>query len=69
MQHLPSDAVLDELNRDYAGILASGRIEPTVASKQEIADHDVPDLARLKMRFDRHSYTKLRGVIDRLNHP
>jgi uncharacterized protein (TIGR00730 family) len=67
MHHLPSDAVLDELNRDFASILASGRIEPTVASKSEIADHDVPDLARLKMRFDRHSYSKLRALIERLN--
>jgi len=27
----------------------------------------VPELARLKMRFDRHSYSRLRELINRLN--
>ena len=36
-------------------------------SKAEIADHDVPDLARLRMRFDRHSYARLHVLIKRLN--
>ena len=35
-------------------------------SKAEIADHDVPDLARLRMRFDRHSYARLHVLIKRL---
>ena len=67
MQKLPTDDQLDALNRDFAGILASGRIEPTTASRAEIADNDVPELARIKMRFDRHSYPTLRALIDRLN--
>jgi uncharacterized protein (TIGR00730 family) len=67
MQRQPSDAQIDALNRDFASILASGRIEPATASRAEIADNDVPKLARLKMRFDRHSYPKLRELIDRLN--
>jgi uncharacterized protein (TIGR00730 family) len=67
MQHLPSDTELDALNRDFSNILASGKIEATTASRAEIADNDVPNLARVKMRFDRHSYPRLRELIDRLN--
>jgi len=67
MKHLPDEGTLDQLNTDFASILASGKIEPTQASKAEIADRDVPDLARLKMRFDRHSYSRLRELINRLN--
>jgi uncharacterized protein (TIGR00730 family) len=67
MQQLPAPAAIDALNADFADILASGRIEPTPASKAEIGDGDVPDLARLKMRFDRRSYSRLRALIDRLN--
>jgi uncharacterized protein (TIGR00730 family) len=67
MQHLPSDTALDALNRDFSNILASGKIEATTTSRAEIADNDVPNLARVKMRFDRHSYPRLRELIDRLN--
>ena len=48
-------------------MLASGRIEPAETSRAELADDDVPDLARLRMRFDRRSYSRLRELIDRLN--
>ena len=47
--------------------MPSGNIEPTAASKAEIADDDVPELARLQMRFDRRSYSRLRELINRLN--
>jgi uncharacterized protein (TIGR00730 family) len=69
MQHLPSEAHIDALNTEFADILASGRIEPTTTSKAEIADDDVPGLARLGMRFDRRSYSRLRELIDRINAP
>jgi hypothetical protein len=69
MQHLPDPARIEALNTEFADILASGGIEPTTASKAEIADDDGPDLARLRMRFDRRSYSRLRALIDRLNEP
>ena len=68
MQSLPSDATLAALNHDFADI-TSGPIEPVPTSKAEIADRDVPDLARLRMRFDRHSYARLHVLIKRLNDP
>lgn len=67
MKSLPTDDVIAALNTEFADIIAHGRIEPTVASKAEIADDDVPDLARLKFRFDRHGYARLRVLVDRLN--
>jgi uncharacterized protein (TIGR00730 family) len=67
MHRLPSDDVIAELNREFADIVVSGPIEPVGASKAEISDHDVPELERLKMRFDRHGYARLRMLIDRLN--
>jgi hypothetical protein len=67
MRSLPPPEMIDRLNDEFADLLASGHIEPAEASKAEKADDDVPDLARLKLRFDRHSYSRLRQLIDRLN--
>ena len=67
MQTLPSDADIAALTSDFADIITSGGMEPVAASKAEIADRDVPDLARLRMRFDRHSYARLHALIKRLN--
>jgi uncharacterized protein (TIGR00730 family) len=67
MKSLPSAAALVSLNHDFADIITSGEIEPVPTSKAELADRDVPDLARLRMRFDRHSYARLHVLIKRLN--
>ncbi len=67
MQTLPSDAALAALNREFADVLASGTIQPAAASAAEIADRDVPDLARVRLHFDRHSYSRLHALIKRLN--
>jgi uncharacterized protein (TIGR00730 family) len=69
MHHAPDDAALGHLSEDFADILSSGHIQRTEASKAEIADNDVPELERIKMRFDRHGYSRLRSLIDRLNQP
>ncbi len=67
MQSLPSEAEITALNNDFADIVTSGEIAPGPTSKAEIADRDVPDLARLRLRFDRHSYARLHTLIRRLN--
>jgi uncharacterized protein (TIGR00730 family) len=67
MHKLPDDAQLAQLNTDFRDIVTTGHIETATASKAELADNDVPDLARLRMRFDRHSYSRLRALIDWLN--
>jgi hypothetical protein len=67
MHKLPDDAQIAQLNVDFRDIVTTGHIESVAASKAELADNDVPDLARLRMRFDRHSYSRLRALIDWLN--
>ena len=69
MQRAPAEAALLELNHDFADILAAGAIEVAPASNAEIADDDVPGLARVKLHFDRHSYARLHALIRRLNGP
>jgi hypothetical protein len=67
MQRLPTTSMLASLNRDFTDILVSGAIEPVDASNAEISDHDAPDLARLRLHFDRHSYARLHALIKCLN--
>jgi hypothetical protein len=67
MHTAPSDTALAGLTQEFAGIITSGAIEPVEASRAEIADKDVPELARLRLRFDRHSYARLHLLIQRLN--
>ncbi len=67
MQRSPTDEQLAALNIDFADIVSKGTIERAEASKAERADDDVPDLARLRLRFDRHGFARLRCLIDRIN--
>jgi uncharacterized protein (TIGR00730 family) len=67
LHQLPSPAELAKLNEEFADIVTRGEIEVAEASKAEHADSDVPELARLRMRFDRHGYARLRNLINRLN--
>jgi hypothetical protein len=69
LQTAPSESKVATLNAEFADVLTSGEIAPVATSKAEIADRDVPDLARLGLRFDRHSYARLHGLIRRLNEP
>jgi hypothetical protein len=69
MQELPPEPKIAALNAEFADIITSGELAPVAASKAEIADRDVPDLARLRLRFDRHSYARLHALIRRLNQP
>src|SRR5689334_8195936 len=67
VQRLPDPPRLDDLNRDFQDIVARGKIEPADVSKRELADNDVPELPRLRFRFDRYSYARLRQFINALN--
>ena len=67
LQHLPSEEDLEKLNDTFGDILTSGRIEPAQTSPAEIADHDHVELPRLRLRFDRTHWARLRRLIDALN--
>jgi uncharacterized protein (TIGR00730 family) len=67
MQRAPDLSALQMLNEDFADIVAKGKIEVVPAAKVEIAEHDVPHLPRLRFRFDRRNYARLRALINAIN--
>jgi uncharacterized protein (TIGR00730 family) len=67
LQHEPDAEFLARLNREFADIVVRGTIQRIDATKIEIADNDHPDLPRLRFRFDRHGYARLRAMINVIN--
>jgi uncharacterized protein (TIGR00730 family) len=67
LRRAPSARELAELNRDFADIVAHGEIEVVDATPDEITDDDHVDLPRIAFRFNRHGWSRLRMLIDRLN--
>lgn len=69
VRHEPDEALLTILNRDFADVVAKGEIEAIGVTKVEAADNDFPELARLRFRFNRKGWARLRMMIDVLNRP
>jgi len=68
LQVPPAEALLSELNRDFADVLGGGCFEAVSALPEENGlPPEVQDLPRLAFRFNRRSYGRLRQLIDRLN--
>jgi uncharacterized protein (TIGR00730 family) len=67
LRKAPDDAELDDLNRRFARLCATGRIERTPPLPAEVADGDELDLPRIKLNFNRRYYGQLRLLIDALN--
>jgi len=67
LRHAPAPETVHRLNDEFGDILATGAIEPITATSDEIEDGDVPDLPRLRLRFDRRSHGRLRLMVDALN--
>ncbi len=63
----PSDEQLEQLNVEFADIVASGRIERAEPSAAEIADNDVVDLPRIRFRFINNEYARLHAMIRAIN--
>ena len=55
------------LNMEFADLLTDGTIAVSEPSKAERTENDRLDLERLKLRFDKRSYGRLRELINRLN--
>jgi uncharacterized protein (TIGR00730 family) len=62
----PSDAQLAALNREFADLLASGRIERVSITPAEARDDDAVGLERVAL-YPRPSFGRLRQLIDALN--
>ena len=63
----PTDDELADLNRRFADIVTSGRIERTGPLAPEVSGRDHVDLPRVVFRFDRRRHARLRELIDALN--
>jgi hypothetical protein len=60
-------ALLDELNRDFADILKDGVFEVGAALPEEEGEPEIAHLPRLVFRFNRLRFGRLRAMIDRIN--
>jgi hypothetical protein len=67
LRKLPSEEELERLNEEFADIVTQGRVEVAQPAPAEIADHDHVELPRLRLRFDRTHWARLRRLIDALN--
>jgi uncharacterized protein (TIGR00730 family) len=63
----PSDAVVNELNEQFGDIVRTGQIVKIGPTPAEIASNDLVDLPRLRFRFDRRQFGRLRCLIDHVN--
>jgi len=62
-----TDEQIDQLNDDFADIVASGRIERTGPAAAEVADGDAVDKARIRFRFINNEYARLHALIRTIN--
>ncbi len=67
LKHEPSAELVATLNEEFSDLLVDGVIEKTVASEREIAENDHPNLARLRLHFNRRGLGRLRAMVDRIN--
>jgi uncharacterized protein (TIGR00730 family) len=62
-----TEAVLDGIQSDFAGILASGKFEQRDALPEEAGEPDLAEMPRLVFHFDRRQLGRLRALINRIN--
>jgi uncharacterized protein (TIGR00730 family) len=67
LNRAPTDELIDRLNRDFADIVAEGKVTQTEPLPEEADDPDMLELPRLLVRFNREDYARLRQMIDVIN--
>jgi hypothetical protein len=67
LKRAPDDTTLAELTSEFADIITRGEIERIDAASAEVADDDHLEYERIAFWFDRHGWSRLRHLIDRLN--
>jgi len=67
LHRAPNDELLEQLNTEFADIIASGRIERVTAHAYESDDDHLVDLPRLAFIFNRRDYGRLRQMVDVIN--
>ena len=66
LRHRPEEAEVAALSQEFSEILVRGGIE-VLDGPLAPEQLDYPELARIALAFDRHSYSDLRRLIDALN--
>ena len=61
------DDELASLTEEFAPMIENGGIERIEATRGEIRDDDHVDLPRIAFEFDKHKWSMLRMLVDRLN--
>jgi hypothetical protein len=67
INHPPTPALIDRLNREFADIIADGKVRPTEPLPEEEDEPGTLHLHRLLMRFNREDFARLRQMIDVIN--
>jgi uncharacterized protein (TIGR00730 family) len=67
LQRAVPNEQFSEIASKYASLATDGVILQTAATPQEIKDNDVPDLARVSLKYAAKGFADLRGLIDALN--
>jgi uncharacterized protein (TIGR00730 family) len=67
MQRAVPDVQFREITSRFASLAVDGAIEQTSATPEEVKDDDVPNLARVSLKYAAKGYADLRGLIDALN--
>jgi uncharacterized protein (TIGR00730 family) len=67
LNHPPSPALIDRLNREFHDILSNGKVRQTEALPDESDEPDTWHLHRLLVHFNRQDFARLRQMIDVIN--
>ncbi len=67
LNHPPAPALIDRLNREFADIISDGEIRPTEPLPEEAEEPETLHLHRLRIRFNREDFARLRQMIDAIN--
>jgi hypothetical protein len=67
LHRAPDDVLLEQLNIEFADIIATGRIERVTAHPYEADDEHLADLPRVAFAFNRRDYGRLREMVDVIN--
>ncbi|MFO1063294.1 MAG: LOG family protein [Pirellulales bacterium] len=65
--HRLTESQVDGLNRDFADITISGKIEQVAAMPEEGNEPELAHLPRIRFHFDRRRLGRLRQLIDAIN--
>jgi uncharacterized protein (TIGR00730 family) len=67
LNHSPSPALIDQLNREFADIISDGEIRLTEPLPEEAEEPETLHLHRLLVHFNREDFARLRQMIDAIN--